>query len=194
MFCPQTLKAQYVAFCRGHFSLYICLASSSLGGWGGGGMGWETWEGGIAPPISALITPTTDPSNHCLGVGRSCSLVGGILSGSPTIVSILDLLRFTSITISVNAERYKTSSVDAISKNWNYHWPTHSLTDRGRCETHKKNRNTKMQKPYNAKSSKSSSYWPTCTYTTYSHGWSPGMSKTDRRVHHMISALLFSLN
>ena len=32
MFCPQTLKAQYVAFCRGHFSLYICLASSSLGG------------------------------------------------------------------------------------------------------------------------------------------------------------------
>ena len=42
---------------------------------------------------------------------------GGILSGSPTIVSILDLLRFTSITISVNAERYKTSSVDAISKN-----------------------------------------------------------------------------
>ena len=42
MFCPQTLKAQYVAFCRGHFSLYICLASFSLGGWGGVGE-WEVW-------------------------------------------------------------------------------------------------------------------------------------------------------
>ena len=106
MFCPQP-QMLYVCFCAlNHFNLYICLKRSFwlslyLCGFEG------TCEGGITPPISALITPTTDPSNHCLGVGRSCSLVGGILSGSPTIVSILDLLHLASITISENAERCK---------------------------------------------------------------------------------------
>ena len=109
MFCPQP-QMLYVCFCAlNHFNLYICLKRSFwlslyLCGFEG------TCEGGITPPISALITPTTDPSNHCLGVGRSCSLVGGILSGSPTIVSILDLLLLTSNTISENAKRHKTNS------------------------------------------------------------------------------------
>ena len=34
--------------------------------------------------------------------------------------------------IVVNAS-YKLASLIANSKIWNYHWPTHSLTDRGRC-------------------------------------------------------------
>ena len=96
MFCPQP-QMLYVCFCAlNHFNHYICLKRSFwlslyLCGFEG------TCEGGITPPISALITQTTDRSSTiaglwCVGGSSMESCVTPVRKSAASLATIVSTL------------------------------------------------------------------------------------------------------